>query len=218
MFGLVGSGVEVLGRALYGALGPAADGEVRLGGRAYRPRDAAARPRRRASASSPPSARRKASSASSRCARTSRCRSRSGSCAALFVSRRPRPASRAAGSRLGIRTRGPGAADPHAVGRQPAEGLHRPLAGRGRPAADPGRADAGASMSGPAAKSTPNSARSPTRGYAILVLSSDVEEVAGIGDRSLVLDRGRIVGSLRAVASARRPAGGDLGDPAFATA
>ncbi len=30
------------------------------------------------------------------------------------------------------------------------------------------------------------------RGYAILILSSDVEEVAGISDRSLVLDRGRI--------------------------
>ncbi|HTN61481.1 MAG TPA: sugar ABC transporter ATP-binding protein [Devosia sp.] len=30
------------------------------------------------------------------------------------------------------------------------------------------------------------------RGYAILILSSDVEEVAGISDRSLVLDRGKI--------------------------
>ena len=32
------------------------------------------------------------------------------------------------------------------------------------------------------------------RGLAVLVLSSDVEEVAGISDRSIVLDRGRIVG------------------------
>lgn len=31
------------------------------------------------------------------------------------------------------------------------------------------------------------------RGYAILILSSDVEEVAGISDRALVLDRGHIV-------------------------
>jgi ribose transport system ATP-binding protein len=32
------------------------------------------------------------------------------------------------------------------------------------------------------------------RGLAVLVLSSDVEEVAGIGDRTIVLDRGRVVG------------------------
>ena len=31
------------------------------------------------------------------------------------------------------------------------------------------------------------------KGYAVIILSSDVEEVAGISDRSLVLDRGRIV-------------------------
>jgi ribose transport system ATP-binding protein len=32
------------------------------------------------------------------------------------------------------------------------------------------------------------------RGLAVLVLSSDVEEVAGISDRAVVLDRGRVVG------------------------
>jgi len=31
------------------------------------------------------------------------------------------------------------------------------------------------------------------KGYAVIILSSDVEEVAGISDRSLVLDRGRVV-------------------------
>ena len=35
------------------------------------------------------------------------------------------------------------------------------------------------------------------RGFAVLVLSSDVEEVAGLSDRSLVLDRGAIVGTIR---------------------
>ena len=35
------------------------------------------------------------------------------------------------------------------------------------------------------------------QGLAVLVLSSDVEEVAGISDRAVVLDRGRVVGHLR---------------------
>ena len=31
-------------------------------------------------------------------------------------------------------------------------------------------------------------------GIAVLILSSDVEEVAGLSDRSLVIDKGRIIG------------------------
>ena len=47
------------------------------------------------------------------------------------------------------------------------------------------------------------------RGLAILVLSSDVEEVAGISDRSLVLDRGRIVGRFDKRRRADAADGGD---------
>ena len=36
------------------------------------------------------------------------------------------------------------------------------------------------------------------RGYAVIILSSDVEEVAGISDRALVLDRGCVVRDFRA--------------------
>ena len=38
VFGLVGSGVETLGRALYGALGPKVGGAARISGSPYRPR------------------------------------------------------------------------------------------------------------------------------------------------------------------------------------
>ena len=47
------------------------------------------------------------------------------------------------------------------------------------------------------------------RGMAVLVLSSDVEEIAGISDRSIVLDRGRIVGRFEKGAEPRQPDGGD---------
>ncbi len=42
IFGLIGSGIETLGRALYGALGSVANGQVRIGGAPYRPRSPAA--------------------------------------------------------------------------------------------------------------------------------------------------------------------------------
>ena len=38
VFGLIGSGIETLGRAIYGALGPRVEGAVRVAGSPYRPR------------------------------------------------------------------------------------------------------------------------------------------------------------------------------------
>ena len=62
VFGLIGSGIETLGRAIYGALGPATGGTIHITGSAYRP-ELAGRARRAASASSPPTASTRASSA-----------------------------------------------------------------------------------------------------------------------------------------------------------
>ena len=53
------------------------------------------------------------------------------------------------------------------------------------------------------------------RGLAVLVLSSDVEEVAGISDRSLVLDRGRIVGRFDKGALPAELMAATTNDPAF---
>jgi ribose transport system ATP-binding protein len=47
------------------------------------------------------------------------------------------------------------------------------------------------------------------------VLSSDVEEVAGIADRSLVLDRGRIAGSFSRGATPTELMSATSSDPAF---
>jgi ribose transport system ATP-binding protein len=49
----------------------------------------------------------------------------------------------------------------------------------------------------------------------VLILSSDVEEIAGIGDRSVVLDRGRVVGRFEKGASPETLMAATANDPAF---
>ncbi len=49
----------------------------------------------------------------------------------------------------------------------------------------------------------------------MLVLSSDVEEVAGISDRSIVLDRGRVVGRFERGAAPADLMAATTNDPAF---
>jgi ribose transport system ATP-binding protein len=56
------------------------------------------------------------------------------------------------------------------------------------------------------------------RGLAVLVLSSDVEEVAGISDCSIVLDRGRIVGRFEKGAAPADLMAATAADPAFKAA
>ncbi len=56
------------------------------------------------------------------------------------------------------------------------------------------------------------------RGLAVLVLSSDVEEVAGISDRSLVLDRGRVVGRFAKGTPPAALMAATTNDPAFSAA
>jgi ribose transport system ATP-binding protein len=53
------------------------------------------------------------------------------------------------------------------------------------------------------------------RGLAVLVLSSDVEEVAGIADRSIVLDRGAVVGRFERGAKPADLMAATANDPAF---
>jgi ribose transport system ATP-binding protein len=53
------------------------------------------------------------------------------------------------------------------------------------------------------------------RGLGILVLSSDAEEIAGISDRSIVLDRGRVVGRFPRGAAPASLMAVTATDPAF---
>jgi ribose transport system ATP-binding protein len=53
------------------------------------------------------------------------------------------------------------------------------------------------------------------RGFAVLVLSSDVEEIAGLSDRSLVLDRGAISGRFEGGAKPTALMAATSSDPAF---
>ena len=56
------------------------------------------------------------------------------------------------------------------------------------------------------------------KGFAILVLSSDVEEIAGLSDRAIVLDRGRVVGRFDAGTPPATLMAATESDPAFEAA
>jgi len=56
------------------------------------------------------------------------------------------------------------------------------------------------------------------RGFAVLVLSSDVEEVAGLSDRSIVLDRGRVAGRFERGATPTQLMAATADDPVFSPA
>lgn len=192
VFGLVGSGIEVLGRALYGALGPL-DALVRLGGQAYRPRSAQAG--KQAGIGFVAAERKKEGIIADLTLRENIVlpfeeRYERGP----FVSRGAESAHAARWIReLGIRARGPeqklrtlsgGNQQKVCLARWLVDGvrllvLEEPTRG----------VDVGARK-----EIYARLRELASRGFAILVLSSDVEEIAGLSDRSMVLDRGRVVG------------------------
>ena len=217
VFGLIGSGIETLGRALYGALGPVTTGSVRLGGSHYRPRSAAAG---------------KAAGIGFVAAD----RKKEGIIAELtvrenmvapflerftvgpFVSRqRENVQAKRWIEGLSIRTRGPeqkmrtlsgGNQQKVAVARWLVEGislliLEEPTRG----------VDVGARR-----EIYLQLRQLANRGMAVLVLSSDVEEIAGISDRSLVLDRGSVVGRFERGATPEDLMAATVADPAFTAA
>ena len=217
VFGLVGSGVESLGRALYGVFGPLPGGTVRLGGAAFRPRDPmeakaagvgfVAADRKREGIIADLSLRENmALPFQSRFAE------------GLFVSRRAETAHADNWIReLGIRTQG-------------AEQLVRKLSGGNQQKVclarwlvdgvkllileEPTRGvDVGAR------KEIYGKLRQlADRGFAVLVLSSDVEEVAGLADRSIVLDRGRVAGRFERGAAPARLMAATADGPVFTPA
>ena len=214
VFGLIGSGIETLGRALYGALGPVATGSVALSGRPYRPRSAAAG--KNAGIGFVAADRKKEGIIAELTVRENMVapfldRYVDG----LFVSRsRETAQARRWIDGLAIRTRGPeqklrtlsgGNQQKVCVSRWLVDGisvliLEEPTRG----------VDVGARREIYLELRT-----LADRGLAVLVLSSDVEEVAGISDRSIVLDRGTVVGRFERGASPEDLMAATVSDPAF---
>jgi ribose transport system ATP-binding protein len=214
VFGLIGSGIETLGRAVYGALGRATAGTIHVAGSAYRPESARLGKARGIGF-------------------VAADRKREGIIAELTVREnmvlpfqeryvRGLFVSRAAESEqakrwidlLGIRTRSP-------------EQVMRTLSGGNQQKVcvsrwlvdsvkllileEPTRGvDVGARH-----EIYLELRALADRGLAVLVLSSDVEEVAGIGDRAIVLDRGRVVGRFEKGAAPATLMAATAADPAF---
>jgi ribose transport system ATP-binding protein len=217
VFGLIGSGVETLGRALYGALDATVDGAVRIAGATYRPR-------------SPQSA--KAAGIGFVAAD----RKKEGiigdltvreNMVAPFEERYVKGffVSKAAEARqarhwigaLGIRARGPeqkmrtlsgGNQQKVCVARWLVDSVSLLILEEPTRGVDVGaRREIYLELRALA-----------DRGLAILVLSSDVEEVAGLADRSIVLDRGRICGRFERGVSPAALMAATVVDPAFRAA
>jgi len=217
VFGLVGSGIEVLGRALYGALGPLKTGEVQLGGRSYRP--SSPRSGKLAGIGFVAAERKKEGiiadlTVRENMALTFQERYERG----LFVSEAAETANAAHWINvLGIRTRGPeqkirtlsgGNQQKVCIARWLVDGVRLLILEEPTRGVDVG-----------ARKEIYGKLRElADRGFAVLVLSSDVEEVAGLGDRMLVLDRGRIVGRFDRGATPAALMAATNDDPAFSAA
>ena len=215
VFGLVGSGVEMLGRALYGGMGALRDARIMLGGRSYRPRSP--RAGLDAGIGFVAAERKRQGIIAELSVRENIClpfqdRYERGA----FVSR---PAETAQARHwieaLGIRTNGPeqklrtlsgGNQQKVCIARWLVDGIRLLVMEEPTRGVDVGaRREIYRQMRALAA-----------RGFAVLVLSSDVEEVAGISDRALVLDRGRVARRFEGRASPAELMAAAGNDPAFA--
>ena len=78
---------------------------------------------------------------------------------------------------FGIKSAGAGPADPRTVGRQPAEGAARPLAVHATRSCSSSTSRPAASTSAPSPRSRSWSTSSPTSGLAVLLISSELEEL-----------------------------------------
>jgi ribose transport system ATP-binding protein len=193
VFGLVGSGVETLGRALYGVLGRLPAGLVTLAGKPFQP--ASPMEAKAAGVGFVAAERKKEGIIGELTVRENvalpfQDRFVSG----LFVSRAAETAHATHWIRtLSIRTRGPeqkirtlsgGNQQKVCLARWLVDGVRLLILEEPTRGVDVGARREIYSRLRELADS----------GFAVLVLSSDVEEIAGLSDRSLVLDRGHVVG------------------------
>jgi ribose transport system ATP-binding protein len=217
VFGLVGSGVETLGRALYGALGAKVGGAARISGAPYRPRSPGAA--KAAGVGFVAADRKKEGIIGDLTVRENMVvpfqeRYVKG----FFVSKTAETRqTRHWIEALGIRARGPeqkmrtlsgGNQQKVCVARWLVEGVSLLILEEPTRGVDVGaRREIYLELSALA-----------DRGLAILILSSDVEEVAGVADRSVVLDRGRICGRFERGASPAALMAATVADQAFSAA
>ena len=214
VFGLIGSGVEVLGRAVYGALGAPPNGAITFDGKPFRPRSPAEA--KAAGVGFVAADRKREGIIADLSLRENIALPFEGRFAqGLFVSRRAEAEHADAWIRdLGIRTQG-------------TEQLVRTLSGGNQQKVclarwlvdgikllileEPTRGvDVGARK-----EIYAKLRQLADRGFAVLVLSSDVEEVAGLSDRSVVLDRGRVSGRFEKGALPSALMAATANDPAF---
>lgn len=217
VFGLVGSGVETLGRVLYGALGPKFAGAARIAGSPYRPRSPGAA--KAAGIGFVAADRKKEGIIDELTLRENM--------VVPFEERYVRGpfVSKAAETRqashwiaaLGIRAHGPeqqmrtlsgGNQQKVCVARWLVEGVSLLILEEPTRGVDVGaRREIYLELRALA-----------DRGLAVLVLSSDAEEVAGIADRSIVMDRGRLVRRFERETSPAELMAATVDDPAFRVA
>lgn len=214
VFGLIGSGIESLGRAIYGALGPATRGTILIGGSAYRPESA--RVGKARGIGFVAADRKQEGIIGDLTVRENMVapfqeRYVNG----LFVSRSAETEqARRWIDLLGIRTRGPeqtmrtlsgGNQQKVCVSRWLVDSVKLLILEEPTRGVDVG-----------ARREIYMELRAlADRGLAVLVLSSDVEEIAGLSDRSLVLDRGTVVGRFEKGASPATLMAATTNDPAF---
>ena len=215
VFGLVGSGVEVLGRVLYGALGGVRDARVTVAGRSYRP--LSPRAGMAAGIGFVAAERKRQGIVGELTVRENICLPfQSRYARGGFVMRRAETAQaqrwiaalgiRASGPEQSLRTLSGGNQQKVCIARWLGGGVRLLIMEEPTRGVDVGaRREIYRQMRALAAQ-----------GFAVLVLSSDVEEVAGIGDRTLVLDRGRIAARFDARAGAAALLAATGNDPAFA--
>ncbi len=214
VFGLIGSGIETLGRALYGALGAVNRGTVHVAGAPYRPQSP--RAGKNAGIGFVAADRKREGIIGDLTVRENMVAPfQDRYLKGMFVSR---TAETAQAKRwidtLGIRTRGPeqkmrtlsgGNQQKVCVSRWLVDGIALLILEEPTRGVDVGaRREIYLELRALA-----------DRGMAVLVLSSDVEEVAGISDRSMVLDRGRIVGRFDKGAAPASLMAVTASDPAF---
>ncbi|HLW93391.1 MAG TPA: sugar ABC transporter ATP-binding protein [Roseiarcus sp.] len=217
VFGLIGSGVETLGRALYGALGPKVGGAARISGAPYRPRSPGAA--KAAGVGFVAADRKKEGIIGDLTVRENMVAPfQERYVKGLFVSKSAETQqTRHWIDALSIRTQGPeqkmrtlsgGNQQKVCVARWLVEGVSLLILEEPTRGVDVGaRREIYIELRALA-----------NRGLAILVLSSDVEEVAGVADRSIVLDRGRICGRFERGAAPAALMAATVADQAFSAA
>ena len=198
-------GITPIGRAIFGAAPASTPGAVRLGRPPHRRRPIPARrDARRASASSRAGGPRRASPRNLAVRENIYMNPAATGKGVLEIVSRAARARRSRARRVrrfSIKADGSRAADRHAVAAATSRRSWSPAGWRRRSACWSSRSRPSASTSAPRPRSTTCCSSRLKKGMAVLLISSDFEEVERICHRALVFGRGRVVAEIRPTAS-----------------